>query len=198
MPAFTLNSAVDALLKNEFDAHRVSGKAHPIMINYGIDAIPLAHADMDNWRHNFHGVQYLHQPTNLLIYGAVDDVWVDPKGRLVVVDYKSTSKDGEVTLDDQYKEAYKRQLEIYQWLLRKNGYEVAKTGYFVYANGVADKPAFNARLEFKLTLLPYEGDDEWVEPKIVEAYKCLNQDVLPASSEGCEFCLYRQQAKSVE
>jgi len=38
---FNLNSAVDALLKKEFDLHRAKEKAHPLMEKYGIDAVPF-------------------------------------------------------------------------------------------------------------------------------------------------------------
>ena len=138
IPGYTLNSAVDTLLKKEFDTYRAAGKPHPFMTQAGLDAVPFQHADLDKWRHNFTGVQYHHAATNFLLFGAVDDLWVLPNGELIVVDYKSTSKDGEVSLDDQWKEAYKRQMEIYQYLLRGNGFTVNDTGFFVYANGRTD------------------------------------------------------------
>src|SRR3989304_63064 len=47
---FTLNSAVDELLKREFDVQRAKGEIHPLMKEYGIDAIPFAHEQMDAWR----------------------------------------------------------------------------------------------------------------------------------------------------
>jgi len=34
---FTLNSAVDKLLKKEFDIHRAKGTPHPMMKEYGLD-----------------------------------------------------------------------------------------------------------------------------------------------------------------
>ena len=58
------------------------------------------------------GIQYLHSPTNLLITGGVDDVWVYPNGELIIVDYKATSKDGEVNLDSDWQIGYKRQMEV--------------------------------------------------------------------------------------
>jgi hypothetical protein len=57
---FSLNSAVDALLKKEFDIHRAGNTAHPLMAAYGLDLVPLQHEKMDEWRENFKGVQYLH------------------------------------------------------------------------------------------------------------------------------------------
>jgi len=116
---YTLNSAVDALLKKEFDIHRSKGEAHPMMEHYKIDAIPFKHEKMDEWRNNFTGIQYLHKPTNLLIFGAIDDIWINPDKELIIVDYKSTSKDGDINLDADWQIGYKRQMEIYQWLFRK-------------------------------------------------------------------------------
>ncbi len=194
---FALNSAVDHLLKQEFDIHRAAGTKHPLIAKYGVDARPVAHADLDKWRHNFTGVQYLHESTNLLIFGAIDDLWQDSQGNYIVVDYKSTSKAEEITaLDKAWQIGYKRQMEVYQWLLRRNGYPVADTGYFVYCNGQTDRVAFDAKLEFDITLIPYEGNDAWVEPAIIKAHKCLNGAKIPASGKDCDYCAYVAAVKS--
>lgn len=198
IPSFNLNTAVDTLLKKEFDMHRSKGQKHPLMEKYGIDAVPMIHEDLDKWRHNFTGVQYLHHPTNLLIFGAVDDIWLNPQKELIVVDYKSTSKEGEVDLEDKWKQAYKRQMEIYQWLLRRNGYKVSSIGYFVYANGRTDLKAFDAKLEFNVTVLEYEGNDGWVEEAIQSAYRVLQSDKIPDYTNDCEYCNYRLAANSLE
>jgi len=195
---FTLNSAVDALLKNEFDGHRSKGVAHPLMKSYGLKAVPFAHEMLDIWRSNFKGITYLHKPTNLLITGAIDDIWQNEQGELHIVDYKSTAVNKEVSLDDEWKEAYKRQMEIYQWLFRSNGFKVSSTGYFVYCNGIKDKQAFDAKLEFKVTILPYTGNDNWVEQTITNAKKCLDSDIIPNPSLNCEFCNYRTAVKKIE
>lgn len=206
---FTLNSAVDALLKQEFNIHRARGTKHPLQEKYGIDAVPVPHEDLEKWRHNFTGVQSLHKPTNFLIFGAIDDLWARPplnlplrKGEnspeLIVVDYKATAKSGEITeLDQEWHDGYKRQMEIYQWLLRQNGYKVSSTGYFVYANGRADKEAFDAKLEFDVTLISYKGKDDWVEPIINAIYNCLNSNAIPLANPNCDYCAYREAAREV-
>lgn len=188
---FTLNKAVDTLLKQEFDLHRANGTKHPLQEKYGVDARPIPHEDLAKWRHNFTGVQYLHQPTNLLIFGAIDDLWQNSEGEFMVVDYKATAKGEEITeLDKDWQEGYKRQMEVYQWLLRQNGYQVSDTGYFVYCNGRADAKAFDGKLEFEVTLIPYAGDDSWVEKSIFEIHQCLNGDKIPAANPGCDYCDY--------
>jgi len=198
-PAFTLNSATDTLLKKEFDVFREKGKQHPLMKKYKVDAIPFVHEKMDEWRENFKGVQYLHEPTNLLITGAIDDIWVDPKGQLLVVDYKSTSTTKEIDINDgtPWKEAYKRQMEIYQWLLEKNGFKVSDTGYWVYVNADTDQDAFDEKLVFDMQIISHKGDRSWVEQAIKDAHKCLRLKSAPKCSEDCEWCAYRAAAKEV-
>jgi len=195
---FALNSAVDALLKKEFDIHRAKNEAHPMMEHYKIDAIPFEHKKMDVWRNNFVGIQYLHKQTNFLIFGAIDDVWINPDKELIIVDYKATSKDGEINLDADWQIGYKRQMEIYQWLFRKNDFKVSKTGYFVYANGKRDKKAFDKKLEFDVYVIPYEGDDSWIENEIIKAHDCLMQDKIPEANKDCDYCNYREAAKKAE
>lgn len=189
-PPFNINKAVDTLLKKEFDIHRTGKTAHPLMKKYGVDAVPFQHELMNDWRENFKGVQYLHEPTNLLITGAVDDVWVNKKGELHVVDYKATAKNDEIDLTADWQMGYKRQMEVYQWLLRRLDFKVSNTGYFVYCNGRTDKEAFDGKVEFDVVLLPYEGNDAWVEETIFKLKKCLRDNTTPAISEDCEFCGY--------
>ena len=192
---FSLNSAVDGLLKKEFDFHRAKKQKHPLMEHYNIDAIPFQHENLENWRNNFIGAQVWHKPTNLLIFGAIDDLWQNSKGELIIVDYKATAKNGEIGIDAEWQKSYKYQMEIYQWLFRKLDFDVSKTGYFVYVNGKTDSEAFDAKLEFDVHLIPYKGDDSWVEGVIYDAHKCLSGDEIPESADDCDYCQYREAAK---
>lgn len=195
---FSLNSAVDKLLKKEFDAHRANGTPHPLMKEYGIDAVPFDHPKMNEWRDSLKaGVSILHKPTGMTVRGGVDDIWVHPTGELIVVDYKATSKDGEVNLDAEWQDGYKRQMETYQWLLRQNKFTVSDIGYFVYVNGKTDREAFDAKLEFDVSILPYKGNDEWVEPTLHDIKKCLDSGAVPAPDPLCDYCNYRKAAAEV-
>ncbi len=196
---FSLNSAVDKLLKKEFDVHRANGTRHPLMDTYGIDAIPLAHEKIDEWRDSLRaGIAFKIDGANILVTGGVDDVWIDPAGNYIIVDYKATSKDAEVTLDADWQIGYKRQMEIYQWLFRQNGFKVLDTGYFVYCNGNTDKEAFDGKLEFEIKVIPYEGNTSWVETTIHDAIECLKSDELPPSGEDCDYCKYRHATAQYE
>lgn len=196
---FSLNNAVDLLLKKEFDIHRAAGTQHPLMKAYGLDLVPFQHEKMDEWRDaRRRGIRYLHTKTNLIVGGGIDDIWVDKNNEISIVDYKATAKSGEITLDEEWKDSYKRQMEVYQWLFRKNGFKVNDTGYFVYCNGDFDKEAFDGKLEFDVKILPYKGDDSWVEKTIIDAHKCLLQDAIPQMSEDCDYCRYREAVKKFD
>ena len=191
---FNLNSAVDALLKKEFDIHRAQKSPHPLMEQYGIDAVPFADERMNEWRDSLRGgIVHKHPATGMTVCGGVDDVWVNPAGELIIVDYKATSKDEKiVALDQDWHDGYKRQMEVYQWLFRKNGFKVSDTGYFVYANADKDKKAFDGLLEFEITLVPHKGDDSWVGGTILAIKACLDSESLPAAGDGCDYCVYRE------
>lgn len=196
-PPFNINKAIDGLFKKEFDSYRLKGEPHPIMTEYKVKAIPYAHEKLDDWRETFVGVQYVHPPTNLLVFGAVDDLWVNDEGEVIVVDYKATAKDKEVSINSGWQISYKRQMEVYQWLLRQNGLTVQNTGYFVYTNGRLDLDGFYNRIEFRTKVIPYTGDDAWVEPTLRKMKACMEGE-MPAVGVSimggeCEFCAYARE-----
>lgn len=191
---FNLNSAVDNLLKNEFDHYRNIQKPHPYITQLGLNAVPFQHDDIEKWRENFTGVSYDHLDLKFHLFGAVDDLWINIDNQeLIVVDYKSTSKSAEITIDAPWQMSYKRQMEFYQYLLRKNGFQVSNTGYFVYCNGDRSKEKFNEVLEFKMSLIPYTGSDNWVEPTLSNLHQLLNQDEIPKHNENCDYCQYQKK-----
>ncbi|UMX48401.1 MAG: PD-(D/E)XK nuclease family protein [Candidatus Nealsonbacteria bacterium DGGOD1a] len=197
-PGFSLNNAVDHLLKKEFDIRRAEGVSHPLMAAYGIDAVPARHDDLEIWRENFKGMRVLHQPTNLEMFGAIDDLWINPAGEYHIVDYKATSTIKEITLDDQWKQWYKIQAEFYQWLFRARGFKVNDIAYFVFANAAKDRAAFDAKLEFAVTVIAHNGNDAWVEPTLLKIKDCLESVQPPAPNPDCEYCQYIEKAKSIK
>ncbi len=196
-PPFNINKTIDELFKKEFDTYRASKKPHPLMIESGVDATPFDHEQLDAWRNTFVGVTTVYEPANLHVFGGIDDVWANAQGELIVVDYKATSKDKEVTIDADWQMSYKRQLEVYQWLLRRNGFAVSDTGYFVYTNGRMDLDGFNDRVEFRTKLIPYTGSAAWVEPTLMNMKECMDGDMpavgTAAMGGECEFCAYAKK-----
>ena len=197
-PPFNINKAIDELFKKEFDSYRAKAQPHPLMVEYGVEAIPFNHGELDTWRETFTGVVAIHKPTNLHVFGAVDDIWENPEGELIVVDYKATAKDRQVSINSDWQISYKRQMEVYQWLLRQNGFRVQDTGYFVYTNGHLDLDGFNDRVEFRTKIIPYRANTDWVEPTLQAMKACMENDEMPpiglaAMGGPCDFCMYARQ-----
>ena len=82
--------------------------------------------------------------------------------------------------------------------MRQEVLTISDTCYWVYANGISDKEAFDATLEFEVTLIPYEGSDDWVEGVLSELHACLEGDEIPEAGVGCDYCLYRKVADRLE
>lgn len=193
-PSFNLNIAVDELFKHEFDVHRKEATPHPIMTKYKVEAVPFQHKEMDTWRDPFVGITHTHPATGLVVSGGVDDIWVTPDNKLIIVDYKSTSKEGTIDKlgDSPWEQQYTRQLGVYRWLLEQNGFEVEQTGYLVYANASKDRPSFDNKLEFETTLVPVETSIDWIDQTLQDIKTCLDRTDIPPSGDSCEFCPYRE------
>ena len=193
---FTLNNAVDDLVKKEFDYHRKKQTPHPLMKKYKINAVPFQHDDMEKWQDSkSRGIQYEHPSLNLKLTGGIDDVWENKKtGKLIMADYKAQSKPAERKIDgyleDVYHEGYKLQLDFYRYLFEKNGFEVQTTAYFVVYNATLERDNFNNKLEFTADLVPYETDSSHIEEKIIEMKKLMDGKKIPASTPHCQNCNY--------
>lgn len=204
---FTLHSAVDALLKKEFDIYREKKEVHPQLAAVGINVIPFSHPKLNAWRNNFVGLQYKFPETNLLLTGAIDDLWVDEKPdekgirKLYVVDYKATSSSKEPTLDDAWKINYKQQVEFYRYLLEKtiaqskaeksryfDNIELSNIAYFFYVNADKSKEKFDQQLVFKTSILAHVCNSDWIEDKVKDAYECLQSPKAPEFTDTCDYC----------
>lgn len=168
-----------------------------MMKKYGIDALPFNHEKINSWREldfGRGGIHHLHQETNFDVYGIVDDIWINPKRELIIVDYKATAKAATPTLEGDLGVQYQRQMEVYQWLFSKNNFKVSPIGYFVYVNGRRDAAAFDGKLEFDVSILPCAGDPRWIPNTLNEMKRTLISDTPPGSTADCDFCVYRQAA----
>ena len=132
-------------------------------------------------------------------------------GQLHIVDYKSTAQLGkeprqlnESFLNDKWKAAYKRQMEMYQWIMKKKGFDVSSRGYFLYVDGQhigkagmisKDQPS-RAYMEFKTSIIPYDGRDDWVEDALYKIKELLLSENPPEHAEGCEYARFLGETKS--
>lgn len=205
MPGWSLNETTDRLLKKEFDRCREQQIPHRIFAEFGLEnVVPFDHPDLDLWRDSLHhGLQHQISDTNIILHGGVDDIWFDQNEKqLIVVDYKSQANSKPVTtqeyLDDKYHRGYKIQLDVYAFLLTKMGFNVFPIGYFYVCNADRAKSSFDGQMLFQETLVPYEWNSEWIEPKLKEMIDLLNSYDIPDTNPSCENCAYSHQRTAVE
>jgi PD-(D/E)XK nuclease superfamily len=193
----SLNLAVDALLKREFDAYRLHATTPPVCVRGGLDVVPLAHPDLERWRDFRTGIQGQAPGGTLQLYGALDDVWKHrTDGRVSVVDYKARSGSAATaTLEGERYDGYRRQVEVYQWLLQQEGIDVHPSAYFLVASADAGAPSFDGRLLFHLSLVEHVGDTAWVPDALLAAEECLQHEQPPPSSNTCRWCAYRRSGR---
>lgn len=192
-----LHLAIDTRMKREFDEHRLAGRAHPAMTLAGVEAVPLIHPRLEEWRDFRRGIAAVHAASHLELYGAVDDLWVHPDGRVSVADYKATSARPPVGFAGLNYDGYRRQLEIYRWLVEANGLPTFGEDYWVVANADPDRES-EGTLPLALSVLPYAGDCRWVPDALRAARECLDAPALPAPARECRWCRYRQAAAAAE
>lgn len=202
---FTVSNADDLLLKDEFNKCRRAGTRHPLMIRDDIDAIPFDHQRFPLWQkpdYGRGGIKFYDPERDLILSGAIDDVWQSPQGKLIMVDYKTSSKDFAGT-DDDLGITFRRQLSFYAWLFKKNGYPVHDFGYAIlnkpriskysyedilfgrypkneYVFNPYDKEAkYNRYLEFEPTIKRFDLDYSWIEETLENIANCLRYPEPP-------------------
>jgi hypothetical protein len=182
---YTLASAVDFLVKQEFDKYREKGTLPPIFEKNKIKAELYAGEDLQKWRHNFTGIQYYDESLNATLYGAVDDILEFPDNSLAVVDYKSTGSTEIRIYDD-----YQKQMDVYTWLLQRNGFKTSDNAYFVYY--IVDKTGggFANALPFNEELREVGVRPEWVSDAFEKAITTARQKTVPKHALECVHCKY--------
>ena len=202
IPGFNINEATDVLLKRDFDKYRGCPETHPFLKKIGMEhLVPFEHEDFEKWTQSMHfgaegRMNTVHEESNIKLGGGLDDVWFNRKtNELHIVDYKSTSQKSpnkEITLNDYWKAGYKRQMDMYVWIMRRKGFSISSIGYFLYCDGdrFSDYDFLqteNASMQFKMSLIPYQVDTRWIKNTLIDIRACLTSDIIPNHSETCEF-----------
>jgi len=179
---YALNTAVDTLLKQEFDIYRAKGESHPLLLASRIPAKLFSNQNLLNqWRSNFSGIRYYDSELEATIFGAVDDILEFEDKKLAPLDYKSTGSSAPNVYD-----RFQLQLDIYTYLLEKNGFSTPRKGYLAFY--IVDKEnGFGDRLPFKKELHEIDTDPSDVYELFRDAVTVLKKDVPPPHSPDCSY-----------
>ena len=135
------------------------------------------HELLKKWRNNLQGIRWEDKDGNIL-FGAVDNILMKGK-KLIVLDYKTRG----FALKEDTADHYQKQLDIYNFLLRKNGYETEDYAFllFYYPKDVLK----NGDVVFEKELVKRKIDVDNAEKIWKRAIELLNGD---CPTECCEWC----------
>jgi len=180
----SLPSGMDKILKTHFDKFR-DKKQMPPELCEGKNKMVCANMklfDDENklkiWRSNFKGISWTDKKGNEL-HGAVDNILVKGK-KLIILDYKTRG----YPLKDDTAEHYRLQQNIYNFLLRKNGYETED--YFFLLFYIPKEVMVTGEVIFDTELIKMEVDVDMAEKFWKKALKLLNGECPKKSCEWCE------------
>ncbi len=188
--AYALNSAMDTLLKEEFDAYRAKKLAHPLLKENNIKAHLFSNQKLLNqWRNNLAGIRYFDEDLQATLFGAVDDILEFGNGELAPLDYKSTGAPAESVYD-----RFQLQMDTYTFLLEKNGYQTPKKGYLAFY--IVDKSkGFIDRLPFRKEIMEINTNPADIYEIFKDAVAVLKGDTPPKHSSDCPFNKWLKGAK---
>lgn len=177
----SLPSGMDSILKKHFDKFRDKGSLPPELAKSECKDMGCELFDdvekMKIWRNNLKGIRYIDEKGNTL-HGAVDNILKKGK-KLIVLDYKTRG----FQLKEDTHEHYRDQLNIYNFLLRKNNYETEDFAFLLFY--VPSEVLETGEVIFETTLKKLKVDVKSAENLFEDAISLLNSE---CPKEGCEWC----------
>ena len=180
----SLPSGMDRILKAHFDSFMKKGMLPPELQSLNGEAKLFDDESLLKiWRNNLKGITWNDENDNLF-RGAIDNLLVKAK-KLIVLDYKTR---GFPLKEDTHKH-YQDQLDIYNFLLRKNGYETENYAYLLFYH--PDKVNAEGGILFHTDLIKMSISTGNAEKIIKNALKTLEGD-MPNCAKECGFCKWRE------
>lgn len=177
----SLPSGMDRILKTHFDRF-MARKMMPPELRENVQCFGCRLFDdfelLKQWRNEREGITWQDSQGNIL-HGAVDNILVKGK-KLIVLDYKTRG----YALKEGTAKLYQNQLDCYNFLLRKNGYETEDYAFllFYYPREVME----TGEVVFDTQLVKMKINIENAERLFNKALKLLNG---PCPKSGkCEWC----------
>lgn len=177
----SLPSGMDNILKTHFDKFMKKGLLPPELCNNGECKNLKLFDDEDKlkvWRSNFKGISWKDKEGNEL-HGAIDNILIKGK-KLIVLDYKTRG----FPLKDDTAEHYRFQQNVYNFLLRKNGYETEDYFYLLFY--VPKHVTDSGEVVFDTQLVKMDVDVKSAEKTWKKALTLLSGDCPAKSCEWCE------------
>ena len=177
----SLPSGMDRILKVHFDKFRDKGKLPPELCeNNECKNLKLFddNEKLKIWQNNWKGISWKDRKGNEL-HGAVDNILKKGK-KLIVLDYKTRG----YALKEDTAEHYRHQLDIYNFLLRKNKYDTEDYAFLLFY--VPKEVLSTGEVLFDTTLVKMKINPKRAQNIFSKAIKLLNSKCPKKSCEWCD------------
>ena len=181
----SLPSGVDRMLKEHFDRFRDKDNLPPELKELKDVKLFNDKELLKKWRNNLKGIEYYDEENDVLLHGAVDNL-LSKENKLIVLDYKTRG----FALKEDTTHHYQGQLDIYNFLLRKNGYETEDYSYLLFY--LPEQVMETGEFKFKNELIKMKIDVEHAEYLYKRAVKIVKGD-CPEAGKDCVFCKWRER-----
>ncbi len=176
----SLPSGMDRILKTHFDSFIEKGELPPELKDCKDDCKLFDNIELlEVWRNNFKGIRWEDEKGNIF-RGAVDNI-LQKGNKLIVLDYKTRG----YPLKEDTAGHYQNQMDIYNFLLRKNGYETEDYAYLLFYH--PDKVLEKGDFVFHTDLVKMKIDVKNAENIFKKALNVLNGE-MPEPAKDCEYC----------
>lgn len=187
-PFPSLPGGMDDIIKDHFDKFREKGRQPPELRESEVDATPINDTelleDAREWRNQ---PKYHDEDNDVLLRGGVDDLLRTKDNSIIVLDYKTRGYPPK----DEVPDYYARQVNLYNLILRENGYTTADHGLLLYY--YPDQVQETGEVLFKNELKQVPVDIEAAQQLLRDAADTLNA-TIPDHNPDCDFCDWTPQS----
>ena len=174
---------MDRILKAHFDKFMRRGELPPELKKNGLGKEVKLFTDeklLALWRNNRKGLEWTDEEGFVILRGAVDNILVETASKkLIVIDYKTKG----FPVKEDVHEYYQNQLDIYNFLLRMNGYPTEDYAYLLFY--VPSEVTETGEMVFDTVLRKVE-----IEPTIGELFfeEAVNLLKGKCPAKACGWC----------
>jgi hypothetical protein len=177
-----LPNGMDRVIKAHFDRFMEKKELPPEIRNHP-DTKDLKLFDnkdlLELWRNARKGISWTDENGNIL-HGGVDNLLTN-NNKIIVIDYKT--KGFPIKDEKESGDSYQNQLDMYNFLLRKNGYETEDYAFLLFY--IPNTINSNGEVVFDTLLAKRDINVKNAEEIFNKAIGLLNRD---CPKEGCEWC----------
>ena len=172
---------MDKILKEHFDSHR-KNQTFPEELEGRFEGNLFADLEkLDTWRNNFRGLRFTDEDSGIILMGALDDLFVTKEGLYAPLDFKTRG----YPLKPDTHEYYQNQMDIYSFLLEKNGMPSAGFAILLFYHPKCVDSRHN--IEFHAEPIKIKTSIQNGERIFMKAIECLSGEE-PEKSGECAWC----------